>query len=269
MELKVLVTGTNRKIMSDISSQLEQERGYTVIKCNPDRYKLSDTLLTEFTRVIILCLGDETKDSVAAYDVFRTQSMSGECLVIAITDDLTEKMFKRNTKLAKVFFLSRPVSMFAMYEKIANFEKELEEKSKRKGFAVREFVNEKAAKQLSRKTILVVDDDPEQLVNIKQQLEEFYDVVCVKSGEACFKYLEKHTPNLILLDFLMPIMDGPSVLRKMREDALLTQIPVIFLTGMTEKKTVFQILTELRPQGYVIKPSKKSELVAEIIEVLG
>ena len=46
-------------------------------------------------------------------------------------------------------------------------------------------------------------------------------------------------------------------------------IPIIFLTGVTEKMTVIETLTELMPQGYVVKPAKKSELVAKIIDVLG
>ena len=83
-----------------------------------------------------------------------------------------------------------------------------------------------------------------------------------------FKYLSRNTPDLILLDYMMPGEDGPSVLRRLKEHEKYANIPVIFLTGMTEKNTVIRTLTELKPQGYVIKPSKKSELVAKIIDVL-
>ena len=66
----------------------------------------------------------------------------------------------------------------------------------------------------------------------------------------------------------MPDEDGPTVFRQLREDSRYYHIPVIFLTGMTEKNTVIRTLTELKPEGYIIKPSKKSELVAKIIDVL-
>ena len=106
-------------------------------------------------------------------------------------------------------------------------------------------------------------------MHIKDQLDEFYDVVCVKSGEAAFKFLAKKTCDLILMDHLMPVMDGPTVLRSIQDTSEWEDIPVIFLTGMTEKKKVLQTLAELRPQGYIVKPAKKSELVAKIIDVLG
>ena len=68
---------------------------------------------------------------------------------------------------------------------------------------------------------------------------------------------------------MMPDQDGPEVLKKLRTVDEYADIPVIFLTGVTEKNTVIDTLTVLRPQGYIIKPSKKSEIVAKIIDVLG
>ena len=59
------------------------------------------------------------------------------------------------------------------------------------------------------------------------------------------------------------------VLRSLREVEEYSDIPVIFLTGMTEKNTVIKTLTQLKPQGYLVKPAKKSEIVAKIIDVLG
>ena len=105
-------------------------------------------------------------------------------------------------------------------------------------------------------------------MHIKDQLEEFYDVTCVKSGEAAFRFLAKKHCDLILLDYMMPGMDGPEVLRNIHDTKDWEDIPVIFLTGVTEKKKVIQTLAELRPQGYLVKPSKKSEIVAKIIDAL-
>ena len=67
---------------------------------------------------------------------------------------------------------------------------------------------------------------------------------------------------------MMPVMDGPEVLRRIRETRDWSDIPIMFLTGVTEKKKVIQALTELRPQGYLVKPSKRSEIVAKIIDAL-
>ena len=64
-------------------------------------------------------------------------------------------------------------------------------------------------------------------------------------------------------------MDGPDVLKAIRADEELQDIPIIFLTGVTEKSVVIETLTELMPQGYMVKPAKKSELVAKIIDIIG
>ena len=267
MLLKALVTGKNRKVASDICEHLENDRGYMTVKCDPIKTALFDIILAELPKVIIICLGDETKETVQAYDVLKNASKQGGCTIIVIASEEDEKFFVKYTELSRVLFLSRPVSLFALYEKMAEIEEQIKKNKENNLSLFKEFVNEDEGS--GRKLILVVDDDTEQLVHIKEQLEEFYDVTPVKSGEAAFKFLLKRKPDLILLDYLMPDQDGPQVLRQLRTVEEYSDIPVIFLTGVSEKDAVIQTLTQLRPQGYIIKPSKKSEIVAKIIDVLG
>ena len=269
MQLKVLVTGKNRKVATDICEHLEADRGYLTIKCDPNKTALFDLMISELPKVVIICLGDETSVTVQAYNVMRSALRQGNITTIVVTDEEDEKFFVKYTELERVLFLSRPVSLFALYEKLDEIEKTLENDREKNLSSFREFVNDDTNSKYRRKQILVVDDDTEQLVHIKEQLDEFYDVTCVKSGTAAFKYLAKKQPDLILLDYLMPEMDGPEVLRNLQDTKDWEDIPVIFLTGVSEKKKVIRTLAELRPQGYLIKPSKKSEIVAKIIEVLG
>ena len=134
-----------------------------------------------------------------------------------------------------------------------------------------EFINPNAddGPLYKRKRILVVDDDPEQLAQIKEHLAEFYDVSVVRSGDAALKFLKKHEVDLMLLDYIMPNMDGPAVYEKVREMKETADLPVVFLTGVSEKETVIETLVKLKPQGYIVKPAKKSDIVAKIIDVLG
>lgn len=268
MLFKALVTGKNRKVAIDICEHLENDRGYMTVKCDPSKTALFDIVVAELPKVVIICLGDETKETVQAYDVLKNVSGSGGFTTIVIANDEDELFFTKYTGLKRVLFLSRPVSLFALYEKLAQIEEELKNNMESGLSAFREYVNENADDH-KRKKILVVDDDTEQLIHIKEQLEEFYDVTPVKSGDAAFKYLLKHKPDLILLDYLMPDQDGPTVLRRLRSVDEYADIPVIFLTGMTEKNTVIKTLTQFKPQGYIVKPAKKSEIVAKIIDVLG
>ncbi len=269
MRLKILLTGKNRKIIKDLEKRLEMDRHYATVKCEPYKTALFDLTLQELPKVIIICLGDETAETVRAYDVLRDALRRERCTVIVIANAEDEKFFIRFTKLERMFFLSRPVSMSVLYEKLEQIEKELLLRQERNLSEFREYVNEKQGTAHPGKQILVVDDDPEQLIHIKELLEEFYEVTLVKSGKDAFRFLAKKKPDLVLLDYLMPEMDGPEVLRKMRSKEEYKEIPVIFLTGVTEKSKVLQTLTQLRPQGYIIKPAKKSKLVAKIIEILG
>ena len=198
----------------------------------------------------------------------REGNRNGSFRTIVVADEEDERFFISNTRLEHVLLLSRPVPLLALYEKMLQIEKECEDDQEKNLAAFREYVNEDSD-WCRRKRILVVDDDSEQLMNIKEQLEEFYDVGCVRSGAAAFKYLAKKKCDLILLDYLMPEMDGPEVLRNIQDTSDWADIPVIFLTGVTEKNKVIQTLAELRPSGYLVKPSKKSEIVAKIIDILG
>lgn len=120
-----------------------------------------------------------------------------------------------------------------------------------------------------RKRILVVDDDVMQLNNMKKLLKEFYNVTAVNSGKSCIKFLENHQCDLIFLDFLMPEESGAQVFYKLRDNPKTKDIPVVFLTGVTEKKVVVKTLTELKPAGYIVKPASKKDLVNKIMDILG
>ena len=268
MILKVLATGKNRKVIKDVCEHLESDRGYITVKCAPNKAALFDITLAELPKVIIICLGDETRDSIAAYNVLKTAAKQGNCTVIVIANQEDEKIYLKYSELERVLLLSRPISLFVLYEKLNEIEKELEKNKGAQVAGFREIINEDTDKR-KRRHILVVDDDSQQLVTIKDQLEEFYDVTLVKSAEAMFKALAKEIPDLILLDYMMPEINGPEALRSMREVEDYVDIPVMFLTGVKEKKVVIETLTELMPQGYIVKPAKKSELVAKIIDVLG
>lgn len=269
MKIKVMVTGKNRRIAVDISKHLEADRGYRVIKCDAGMDALFDTVPKEMPNVIIICLGDETKETVKVYDVLKDCVNAEWISIIVVANDDDTKVFMANTKLHKMFFMPRPVSLMALYSKLMEIESELDKNIEKANSIIKEYVNPDFEDKHRRKHVLIVDDDTDQLLQIKEHLSEFYEVTAVRSGKAAFKYLEKHVVDIMLLDYLMPEMDGPTVLATLKKDENFKTLPVIFLTGMTEKDAVLKTILELKPQGYLIKPAKKSEIVAKIIDVLG
>ena len=86
-------------------------------------------------------------------------------------------------------------------------------------------------------TILAIDDEVQNLEMVEYALDEEFDVIPVRSGKAALDYLKDHTPDLILLDIMMPEMDGMEVYRHIKEMEDKTEIPVIFLTSANDVET--------------------------------
>lgn len=153
-------------------------------------------------------------------------------------------------------------------------ERQQEEKQRKKEEEQRkkeEEINKKAAKRREngeKGHVLVVDDDPLMLKMIKEHLHEEYDVATAINGKVALKFLEKKTTDLILLDYEMPVENGPMVLEKLRGNDATKDIPVIFLTGITEKKKIQKALV-LKPQGYLLKPIDHEKLVKTIKKTIG
>ncbi|WP_029322492.1 response regulator [Butyrivibrio sp. AE3004] len=114
-----------------------------------------------------------------------------------------------------------------------------------------------------RKNILLVDDDPTFLKLVKGWLDEEYKVTIVNSGMQAITYLATNTPDLILLDYEMPVTSGPQVLEMIRSEGRTQGIPVYFLTGKGDKESVMKVVG-LKPNGYLLKTMPKSELLQAV-----
>jgi CheY-like chemotaxis protein len=117
----------------------------------------------------------------------------------------------------------------------------------------------------SKKKILVVDDDGVMLRTIKSWLEFDYNVSMASSGVDAITFLAKNRVDLVLLDYEMPITDGPTVLGMIRAQKELADLPVMFLTSKDDKESVVKVL-ELHPEKYLLKNSPPDELIASIEE---
>ena len=116
---------------------------------------------------------------------------------------------------------------------------------------------------LRKKKVLVVDDNGPTLRAIKAMLEEVYDVNIVPSGMKAMTSIGKDRPDLILLDYEMPVCDGRQTLEMIRADEDMRDIPVIFLTSVNDREHIEKVLS-LRPQGYLLKPPVKERLLEAI-----
>lgn len=115
------------------------------------------------------------------------------------------------------------------------------------------------------KHILLVDDDLTFLKMLQGWLSPKYRITAVKSGMQAITYIANHTPDLILLDYEMPITPGPQIMEMIRSEFNASQIPIIFLTGKSDRESIMNVM-RLKPQGYLLKAMPKDDIVASIDE---
>jgi len=116
-----------------------------------------------------------------------------------------------------------------------------------------------------RVLILVVDDDIRMLRMMKRMLElESFQVLTANGGNEALKIFEKEAPALVLLDIMMPDIDGYMVCRRIRE---FSQVPIIMVTAKGEDKEKVEGL-DIGADDYVTKPFSASELAARVRAVL-
>jgi two-component system sensor histidine kinase/response regulator len=116
---------------------------------------------------------------------------------------------------------------------------------------------------MERNKILIVDDQPNNLKVISSILSENYKLFVANSGEKAFKILEVEKPDLILLDIMMPGMDGYEVCERLKLNENMKDIPIIFLTAKSELEDIVKGF-ELGAVDYITKPFKIKEVEVRI-----
>lgn len=116
------------------------------------------------------------------------------------------------------------------------------------------------------KTLLVVDDE----VGITEALEEIlreegFHVLTALNGKEALECIAKRRPDLILLDYMMPVMDGSELLAVLRRDAAYQDIPVLLMSFIPR----FSIPLDCKPTAFLRKPFRIEQLLAEVGRLLG
>lgn len=110
-----------------------------------------------------------------------------------------------------------------------------------------------------RKTILIVDDDVTYMQMIREWLKDSYQVVMVNSGIKAIKWLTTNKVDMVLLDYNMPVTNGPQILQMLQSDVDTDEVPVMFLTGQQNRESVITAM-KLRPADYLLKSISRNEL---------
>lgn len=121
---------------------------------------------------------------------------------------------------------------------------------------------------MEKQTILVVDDEKDLLDLIEYNLKkEGFNVLKAENGEEGIAVAKEKNPDLVLLDIMMPKMDGMQAVEEMRKDDQLKNIPIIFLTARSDEKTEVEGLNK-GGDDYITKPISTTKLISRIKAVL-
>lgn len=117
--------------------------------------------------------------------------------------------------------------------------------------------------------VLIVDDEPFNVDVLQQELEELdYQVITASNGKEALEQIKKHQPDLILLDLMMPVLDGFAVLSEVKADAVLRDIPVIIVSAEHDSKSVVKGIKQ-GADDYITKPIDAEHLKSKLKDHLG
>ncbi len=113
------------------------------------------------------------------------------------------------------------------------------------------------------KCILIVDDDVNYMHMVYDWLKDKYRVGMAASGMQAISWLANNKADLILMDYEMPVMNGPKIMEMMRSESQSDMVPVIFLTGRGDKASLMSVI-DLQPADYILKTIDKDGLLAKV-----
>lgn len=119
----------------------------------------------------------------------------------------------------------------------------------------------------NRKTILAIDDDMSYLKQLNSFLQEYYNVIMINSTKLALDYLTNHVPDIILLDYQMPLYNGVAMINIIHQNASYQNIPFIILSGTLDQKALLEFYPHA-PAACLAKPVSKDVLLEKIEQAL-
>ena len=121
---------------------------------------------------------------------------------------------------------------------------------------------------MNKEKILVIDDEPQLVDMVKMRLEaNNYEVITAYDGEEAFRKAKEIKPDLIILDLMLPKIDGYKVCRMLKFDERYRKIPIIMFTARAQESDM-QMAKDVGADGYITKPFEPEVLLSKIRELL-
>lgn len=261
MKHKVLLTGKYQMLYEDFFTHLTEN--FESVSSSLNYTDILNHLKFFQPNIFVYCVNGENSDDMLMIAKLKAKFIKDNIVMVVIGESSDCNEFTSHYPSCADLVITRPITTSGINIQIMKFMNDLEKEQ-----ALEAEIEEPPAPVEARKHILVVDDDSRMLKLIKSYLIDNFDVATAINGNVALKFLENRKTDLILLDYEMPGENGPAVLDKLRLNPATANIPVIFLTGVSDKERIQEVLS-MRPQGYILKPVSRTKLFASISEVLG
>lgn len=241
---KILLVRNEETFMVNAIKNLLKGNNYDVVDSTYSIGDLSEKI--PGSNLIILYTDQDLEEHRDALVYFKDVCVEDNMIILVIGDkDAFDLLHHYVPKEDIAFEVTRPLDMADLMEKVG-------------------IVTDDEFEQQRRKCILIVDDDPTYIQMIREWLKDNYRVGMANSGTQAVAWLATNKADLILLDYDMPVLDGPKVLQMLKSESFSSSTPVMFLTGKSDRKSVTDVLA-LKPADYLLKSISKDKL----LETLG
>ncbi len=248
MDKRVLLIGNIKSFMVNAIGKGLEKEGYTVESALPEADAIKE--MQNRPEIYVLYLGDLTMEN-SDFFKYLNEAIDAERFLLYLIGNKEELMvaqaFIGKEKIQETYL--RPLDVKMLAEQLDTV------------------VDYSSVDENLKKKILIIDDDGAMLRMMKTWLSVKYRVYMASSGKIALSFLAQNEVDLILLDYEMPVMSGPDVLKELRSHSNTKHLPVIFLTAKDDKESVMKVVS-LKPEKYLLKSMPKEKLTGAIDDFL-
>ncbi len=253
---KILVFGDLNDVLQSIADSLEEE--FIVQIASDDPKNVKNMIKMTKPDLVLFCQVGVDND-IAMLDALSENLYKANLPVLGVATVEGKAHFETyKAQIAGLDYVTRPITKFGLIKKCKQM-LELEEEDPKKP------VNNISPQE--KPLILIVDDTALTLRRLERMLAKRYRTLTASDGKEALEIIQGKKPDLVLLDYYMPGWDGPTTYDNIKKEPGGEMIPVIFLTGVSEREQIYKAL-ERYPAGYVLKPPIPEELFQKIDEAL-
>ncbi|MDE6640910.1 MAG: response regulator [Acetatifactor sp.] len=223
-------------------------------------YKKVDDMVINVIRYVARQFLEQVRESFPAIDLLKLEK---ECL---LTHEQIVKSFEREEKLCSLLFDTGEGYLVFCVASNGTINSDMSPAidAKHAMGIIHEYLDKEKEEQANAKRkILVVDDSDFLRASISKLLSDDYEVIEASSSISAIKKIALNRPDLVLLDYEMPICDGKQALEMIRSETDMANTPVFFLTGRGDRESVKNVAA-LKPDGYLLKTMPEEDIKASI-----